>query len=551
MTNKNDKASNSTDAQCKDSKQYTGKGRSKNQRRKRANDRNANGSKGSSSPTRSMTSYPSSPMSNDFEWYNKNPSLTVGVGQIPYPYRPGMELNLGSWALRGATENFTPHQPIPGFLALRYIPALGPAFDYQDAVNVASREIYARIRDAYSGNLAVAPADIMMYVGAIDSVYSEISHLKRIYGILNSYTSENYNYPDGALYAMGHSKEQIEAYRREKMILYTQINMLLARVRKYKLPSMMDLFKRHWWMAENIFADAPTLRSQMYFFHPDGAWKLGFDEQGTNLSYVYRDEGKLGSGVEGLVSLAKELLDALDASEDAYTMNGYLQRAFTDVPAFTVDDVDINYQVVPQYNPEVLLQIMNFTIASGDSAPTYTNWKYVQDVDKQLIKDEITFTVVDGDLNSSTDPRLMLRQDVDNPMVGDTVIATRMMNMIDIARVGTVANTYHLHFGTEICSPMRFATWNPTKQIFETRDIRRSFLNANTDLLWPFIANLSRFNHAPAMYIYELESGTQNMTNLSIVGDYYNPTTIDQIALRDLHAVCALSELNAFGIYGK
>lgn len=551
MANKNDKATNSTSPQCKEPKQYPGKSRNKGSQRRRTNNRNTNGNKEAVSSAKSMTSYPSSPMSNDFDWYNKNPSLTVGVGQIPYPYRPGMMLNLGNWALLNSTENLTPHEPIPGFLALRYIPALGPAFDYQDAVNVAAREIYARIRDAYSGALAVAPADIMMYVGAIDSVYSEISHLKRIYGILNSYTSENYNYPDGALYAMGHSKEQIDSYRQEKMTLYTQLNMLLARVRKYKLPSMMDLFKRHWWMAENIFADAPSLRSQMYFFHPDGAWKIGFDEQGTNLSYVYRDEGNMGSGVEALVSLAKTLLDALDASEDAYTMNGYLQRAFADVPSFTVDDVDITYQVVPQYNPEVLLQIMNFTMASGDAAPTYTGWKYIQDVDKQLIKDDITYTVGAGDLDVSADPHLMLRQDVDNPMVGDTVIATRMMNMIDIARVGAQPNTYHLHFGTEICSTLRFATWNPWKQVFETREVRRSILNANTDLLWSFIANLSRFNHAPAMYVYELESGTQNMTNLHIVGDYYNPTTVDQFTLRDLHAVCALSELNAFGIYGK
>lgn len=498
----------------------------------------------------SMTSYPKSAMSNDFEWYNKNPSLTLGVGQIPYPYRPGMELNLGSWAIGNApTSIMVPHHAIPGFMALRYVPTLGSAADYQDAVNVAAREIYAKVRDAYSGTLQVTAADLMMYVGAIDSIYSEISHLKRIYGIINSYTSENYNFPDAALYAMDLNADQIRSLRLDKMGLYTAINMLIARVRKYKLPSVMDLFKRHWWMAENIFADAPSLRSQMYFFHPSGGWKIDFNEQGTKLVYVDRDESSMSVGVDGLTSLATRLLDALDASEDAYTMNGYLQRAFADVPSFTIEDLDISYQVAPQYNPEVLLQIMNFTVPSGGQ-DYYLTWSYTQNVDNQIITDNIVLTQNAGSISPKCAPQFLLRQDVDNPMVGDTVIATRMMATIDYSRPGAQESSYHVNFGTELPTGFRVANWSPWKQVYEIAKYYGSFATDKDDLINARIDLWNKYNHAPILYLLELNSSSV-VTNVRLIGDYYNPTTISDTALADLHAVCALSELNAFGIYNS
>lgn len=525
----------------KRSNRKNGKGYKRSDGRKQVGGQNSN----------SMTSYPKSDMSNDFDWYNKNPSLTLGVGQIPYPYRPGMELMLGSWGQgTGTPATIIPHHSIPGFMALRYIPTLGRAADYQDAINVAAREIYAKVRDAYSGVLSVTAADLIMYVGAIDSIYSEISYLRRIYGIINSYTSENYNFPDAALYAMGLSKEQIASIRANKLSLYTTINMLIARVRKYKLPSVMDLFKRHWWMAENIFADAPSLRSQMYFFNPEGGWKIDFNEQGTKLVYVPRNVYSSGNlGVDGQTGLAVALLDALDASEDAYTMNGYLQRAFADVPAFTVEDLDIGYQVAPQYNPEVLLQIMNFMVPSGDQEP-YNTWAYTQDVDKQIITDNIVLKQTAATLSKNCVPHYLLRQDVDNPMVGDTIIATRMMGAIDYGAPGAAASTYHVHMGTELPIGFTIANWSPWKQAYEMGTRLSSFINSKDSLVGGTIDTWNKFNHAPVMYLLDTNDSNE-VTAVHIIGDYYNPTTISTTTLADLHSVCALSELNAFGIYTK
>lgn len=548
-----DKVQNSTECDSKADKGRPSRGETtKGKRNNKGRMRNRQGRQQSADQKgktgANLTSYPHSEMSNDFEWYNKNPSLTLGVAQIPYPNRPGMELRLGSWSFaKDGVTPFMPHHSIPGFMAIRYVPTLGSAHDYQDAVNVAAREIYARVRDAYSGTLAVTAADLMMYVGAIDSIYSEISYLRRIYGILNSYTSENYNFPDGALRAMGFSADQVKHLRTDKMNLYTGINMLISRVRKYKLPSVMDLFKRHWWMAENIFADAPSLRSQMYFFHPDGAWQIGFNAQGTELSYAFRNEADMSLGAAGLLKFATDLIDALDASEDAYTMNGYLQRAFADVPSFTVEDLDINYQVAPQYNPEVLLQIMNCVVPSGSFN---AGWKYVQNVDNQLITDTITYVVDENSISKDCNPYFVLRQDVDNPMVGDTVIATRMMAVLNFGQPGSAPKSYHVSMGTEVPKGFRTAQWNSWKQNYEIGDLSTSFVTQSTDLLFARLDEWGKFNHAPMIYLLET-SPDGNITALRLFGDYYNPTTVNQVMLDDLHSVCALSELNAFGIYGK
>lgn len=309
----------------------------------------------------------------------------------------------------------------------------------------------------------------------------------------------------------------------------------------------MDLFKRHWWMAENIFADAPTLRSQMFFFHPEGAWEIGFNEQGTSLEYHSRMEPNMALGADGLLSFATHLIDALDASEDAYTMNGYLQRAFADVPAFTVEDMDINYQVAPQYNPEVLLQIMNCIVPSGTFSGT---WKYVQDVNKQLVTDTMVFTVSDTSIGKNCTPHFVLRQDVDNPMVGDTVIATRLMATLNFARPGDLPNSFHPSMGTEVPVGFRTAQWNPWKQNYELSNLYSSFMTTSTDMLFAVIDEWGKYNHAPMLYLLETNEGG-DITGLRLYGDYYNPTTVSQITLEDLHAVCALSELNAFGIYSK
>lgn len=298
---------------------------------------------------------------NDFSWYNKNPILTESVARIPFPYRPGMSIPLGEKGLA----------PVPGIMTITWFPTIGPASVPTDPVNVAAREIYGRVRAAYSGRLYADAPDFVVYLLSLSGIFSYIAALKRIYRITNMYTPFNQLLPDKLLTEMGFNNVQILTLKSGRVKLWQNINELISMTAKFRCPAVFDYMNRHYWLNDNVYADAASPAAQLYvlqqaaFFKfamvntPDGVPAGGC----TVVSPPWLADSSSASIIDEMFSTGRSMIDALASSEDAYTINGYLERAYEGYPVFGVDPLVQDEPFEPLYSEPVLRQIENIGLS--------------------------------------------------------------------------------------------------------------------------------------------------------------------------------------------
>lgn len=314
---------------------------------------------------------------NDISWYTRYPNLVVASASLPYPYRPGMDVEIATTrSLGGGSWVNKVTQTIPGVMALEWIPSAGKSENAMDPASLLGMEIYAKVRQSYSGTLRADAPDYVIYVMALDSVFSYIAWLKRLYRVLNAWTPENYAMPAALLHGMGLQDDDIAALRANRMQLWEYINMLVLESRKFTCPGTLDIINRHYWMSDNVYVDDPSLNSQMYMFNLAGAYEYSLATYGDQttptggltlklMPWVRSSTSANPNGVgptlsvELLYEYGHSMLTALAEWDDSYTINGYLKRAYEGTPLFAVEELPINAVLDPVYSTEVLTQIEN------------------------------------------------------------------------------------------------------------------------------------------------------------------------------------------------
>nr|AVD54048.1 capsid [Macaque picobirnavirus 13] len=300
---------------------------------------------------------------NDMSWYTHNPLLLESACRIPFAYPCGGHMDAGTYYTNEGSEGiFATNQSLAaaGVVALNYVPSIGSTHDGLSApINIAAREMYAKVRKAYSGTLVCDAPDLMLYMLALDGAFSYIAYLKRLYRLLDIYSGSNRYVVEGLFAAMGFSRNDMNVLRENKTRLWGVINTLVADANKWSCPARFDILNRHYWMNDNIYLDKVNSKAQMYVFNPEGFYKFGLDADSKGRVTV---EPLTTHDVEGLYAFGQSLLNALSNSEDAYTINGYLARAFEGTPNFRVAELGIDDKQEFVYAEEVLNQIHNATI---------------------------------------------------------------------------------------------------------------------------------------------------------------------------------------------
>lgn len=516
---------------------------------------------------------------NDISWYSKYPQLLAAAGSFPYPYRPGMKLPLVGPKPNG-TSNASLDNKMPGILTINWIPSFGISSNSTDPASIVGKEVYGRIRAAFSGSLEADAPDYMMYIGALDSVFLYIAWLKRIYRTLTAYTPENYLFPDGMLEAYGLlSDSSWEGLRADKVRFWQGINELVLKSRKFKCPAVMDLFNRHYWLSDHIFADSPSQRAQMYVFNPLGVYKYtaiavegGTDlASGLTLVKIPHSATANKSLCDTLVEFGDSLIQALDAWDDSYTISGYLRRAFEGVPDFAVAELEQGETLTADYSIEVLSQIENVRCVFPDvnygddvfSSVDVSKWYVNQKVSDNSVvtHTQLSFTgSADSTANQSLfdaatvgiNPMISLR--TESPTVADTVIASRLHSHA----THTISSTYVVTLTVDACATetalfMTMLYVLPTVQVY-TQTVVPSVKIVNltkASEIYSDVTSLARLNDI-AMYdwhpfVFEwITNG--DTTDVAVVGDIFNPTFPSLEDVKNLHKVCMFSELNSFSI---
>lgn len=514
---------------------------------------------------------------NDISWYAKYPNLLAAAGTFPYPYRPGMQLPVSTSA---AGVNRT--MEIPGVLSMTWIPTCGKSSLPTDPASVLGKEIYARVRNCYSGRIYADAPDFVMYILALDSVFSYIAWLKRLYRVLAVWSPENRLVPDRLLKGMGLTDADINKLRTQKTELWQSINELVLQSRKWTCPGGLDIINRHYWMSDNIYTDDATINSQFYMFNLQGVFmygQVGTDGTDENATPIYGLQGvslpwmrtvldgstdyTLTAGI--LKNFGLDLMDHLAEWDDSFTINGYLTRAYEGQQLFMVDEEPIVSQFTPVFEPEVLMQIENSMCIPFGSIAGMDGFKITQDVlTNSIVCDNTVKTATTKDdfygegkyTTARPTPLITLRSS--NPGPVENTIATRLKASASKVTKTTLPNNAGYQYaiecdtGTEIplCWYLMDGDTSNNSATWMAANAIPSYINYTSGAAPAIgkvmrIMTLSAFDWHP---IIRLAWTDGSDTDYGVMGDLHNVTAISQADLENLHRICLFSEFNSFSM---
>lgn len=519
---------------------------------------------------------------NDVSWYSRNPALLVAAGSIPFPYRPGMVLPSALPDLSQlGSQNVTYYpEAIPGVCAIEYLPTVGYSANPTDPASIVGKEMFAKVREAFSGSIDIDPPDFVIYMMCLDSIFSYIAWLKRVYRLVMAYTAENHYLPDVALEAMGFDDDAIKALKANYMQLYQNINELVAMTRKFNIPAKYDIINRHYWLNDNIFMDADSLNSQFYLFTARGFYKYQLSEGDVKFgeAAIWYPNKSGSSVVTNLFAYGRSMINALAGSDDAYIISGYLRRAYDGEPMFVVEGIDLTAPLTPIYEPEVLMQIENcrplpwmvrssdsFTISNTISQNPTTNSVLC---DPSITLNNVPDNAIQTVIGVTGETALSIRSDT--PTVADVVLATRLkMAGRKLEKTATAKQwKYSIVCGSEIVTLIRVlrnydaiavssgavlknvqSTILEGTVYFDTRtNPTIAVPEQNGSLLAQ--AALQSFDWHPILPLILITPASSDPDRTTIykqyLGDVHNVTTITPEELDNINRVCLYSLFNAY-----
>lgn len=402
---------------------------------------------------------------NDWRWYAQNEQLLKDSASFPYSWPLGNKLNLGVNAPEVNKGS------LPGVMAIWTAPTFGWSDNPNSPVNVAARNIYSYVRHANSGHANYDAPDLMLYMCAMDSIYSYLAFLKRIYGVISTYSYTNRYYPKAVVTAMTVDYDDVQ---RNLADFRGFINSFAVKVGSMCIPASMSYMAKHMWMYSGLYYDSDQDKAQTYLFVPNNLYRYTLDGDGAGMLegfsfaeyYTTRGTGNEPSymNFEALRKIADDMLNPILRSEDMNIMSGDILKAFGSANIYKVEGIGETYTVLPSYEPEVLDQIQNMSLMGrfkfGDSDKMTQDGaaKLYQDttkgwlVFKPLFTHPYEFTLADEEFpgqNVFISDRIVTFEHGDiSP--ANTMEATRMTN---IAREYSKEHTdsYEVHtLGSEV-----------------------------------------------------------------------------------------------------
>lgn len=307
---------------------------------------------------------------NDKSWYNVDPGLVKDVASISF-----------NTPLGNTFQNEVEEKTIlPGICVLSWIPTIGSIAQSAEnnVCNIAAKQVYSFVRHANSGSRNYESSDLMMYLLAVDQVYSYWSRLRLIYSLALTSKGHNRYYNDAMLRACGVDPDEI---RSNLASFRTYINTFAIRSNVLYVPNSFSYYKRHMWLNGTIFKDFPVKKSQEYLFQQetylvyDGVngelttnYKLKPNAQGTSVVVnTLRFYPNANITYKQITSFGDYILNNLISNEDIGIMSGDILKAYGEGEMMYLPETPADYHIESEYSEEVLSQIQ------GTHAVQYLN----------------------------------------------------------------------------------------------------------------------------------------------------------------------------------
>ena len=476
---------------------------------------------------------------NDPSWYAELPELVRDSASIAFAQPLGNKFTIATADALTDASTYV----LPGVLQIRYIPTPGINTGRNSPLNVAMVDIYSWVRHMNSGHVNYDPVDLMMYLLAMDSVYSYWAFVRRIYGLGMMYAQRNRYWPEAILRMMGQDPVVIS---KNLANLRMFLNAFAYKMSCFNTPAILSYYKRHVWLNSGVWSDGPSEKSQVYFYQPEGFYKyVESSSTGGSLTLQMYGDTESHSGLEYLFDLGNSLMYSLLKSEDAGIMSGDILKAYREVsPMVVFDSVDEDEVVLPTYDEETLTQIEN-TMCYG----SLTNTDITQS-DGLLIFNPVRTNFNFG--HNLTNLLNVHNEEMKSPEY--VLVATRNMPVVNRA---ITASSHALTFkwcGSEICTKYSIGQYNPSFEL-EIQNFS-SFLDVDMEIspftMWKLNDMMSAFSRHPKLVMMKKNGSTNLYKYESIMWEWDDYTLISDVTLGNMHECALMSQfgVNAISVRG-
>lgn len=509
---------------------------------------------------------------NDISWYSRSQQMVIDASNLSYSSILGAKLERDpiNWA-DGQTEIAIPS--IPGIMEFRWQPAINLSATADSTINVAANRMYSFVRHANSGHANYESSDLMLYILAMDSLYSLHAMGVRAYGIARYYQMLNRYVPDELLNACGFDHDII--YNLADFRLF--LNSTALKLSALAVPAEFDYFKRHVWLSSGVYTDSPYEKSQLYVFTPRALWK--FDNTASELGGLLKVENIRTEADHTPVTFARyqQLVNSfgaqLFADEDTNIMSGDILKAYGNEGVIRIGLIPEDYQVVPEFNYEVLSQIQNMNIRdiAAEAVGTVNNGTIFQDDNKLFFNPHLVHHDTLGNNGYK-----MFTVHGDRPTAEETMIASRLTFMTEdkgeyeeFTSVGSEWVTKAVIYSKAWCFDSLKVNYefksitytldslNIVLDFFHVGDStveEESVLKLNGDIME--MLSVTKFQMHPIFEVYtpkysSITPATTEYWFRDYLGDVDTFTQVTRSTLRKMHDAALLSLLHVDGAYRR
>nr|AVD54040.1 capsid [Macaque picobirnavirus 9] len=393
--------------------------------------RKRGGKKGSKRAPRAQVNFATA-TDNAIEYYNKYPTDYQAAFNFPWFKVMGTEIPFEDVVsgIPDASIFNIKNSRLPNTMVINYVPGPGICEDVQDPANRTFAMIMADLYAKTSGSsLGFNAAQVAMQMTSITSILNAIGEAQRALNSTEFWKTTNANYPRGLINALGFNWEDLVAYKANYV---TRLNSIIHMFNNMQVPAFIDIYKRQFTLASNLYVDEDDEFGQVYAFRQKGIYNYVFSS-GNKVQYCEFTEYSYNKDkFDTFLDLIQNALFKWVNSDDFYKVNGALLRAYKDAATITVPDVDLATVISPSKPDHILMQIMNCDILGED---LITGLKITENVVKNVIYFQPTFgRVADG--YKATYPQLghkrLIRLFDSNPTTDVNCESTRLLTKLGI-----------------------------------------------------------------------------------------------------------------------
>lgn len=428
---------------------------------------------------------------------------------------------------------------IPGIMAIDILPTMGVARDAVDPVNQYIRTVFTKLRSTNNQNAPYQPADLGMYILAIDSIHMGIEQLIRMYGVARTYAAMNRYYPDALLQAMGVDPRASSGGIYNNLAdMRAAILNLMIKVQTLAIPRGINLNERHREIVKYVYKDGESVKAQMYLFRTPYLYE--YEDAGSpSGGKLVAKEMPIGQGFGYWIAAVDQMINKLATSSLFAVVSGDIIKSFTYEKLYTMPFFDELYTVVPINNPEILLEIHNLKVV-GDRWDN-TAFDITQDPDTASL--EAWPYTTTGDLPSAGSINCVIDVPVDNPNADLVMVATRLAT---VGLTGWIPDKNAYKFvpsclGTEMVIRLTIFAYDEAGTLKTFTTDRNTISGMATMRDWAGMELF--FDWHPHMYVITTNSSKESVSLDTIVSELSNYTVIEAGDLTKMHDMAVYGAL--------